>query len=310
MRRKRGWLIFVSVVAIGVVCAAGLLVPAFARLHRAMGTHGKEEFITVNGIKRRYVVHLPPAYDHNKPVPLIFMLHGGGASPEYPGDYHLADAADAKGYITIYPEGMKRGWNDGREISGRTADDVGFISAVIDEAAHDYNIDRKRVYSTGMSNGGFMSFTLGCRLADKIAAIAPVAGSMSHFTLDACKPARKISVLMINGTGDPLVKYEGGPVRGRGDSEPITKVADFWRKQECRNAQAEAKQLRDRNGNDSSTVKVETVSCAGTEVINYTVEGGGHTWPGGAQYLPQMVIGPVNRDMDASQVIVDFFARH
>ncbi len=289
---------------------AVLCLPGFARLHRGGRTQGKEDFITVAGVRRRYLVHLPPGYNHRKPTPLIFMLHGGGASPEHPGDYRLADAADAKGFVVVYPEWLNRSWNDGREISGRTADDVGFISALVDEMVHDYNVDPKRVYSTGISNGGYMSFTLACKLADKIAAVAPVAGSMSHFTLDACKPAKAVSVLMINGTGDPLVKFEGGPVRGRGDSEPITHVVEFWRKQECGNALVNATQLPDLDPRDGSTVKVESVACPGREVINYTIEGGGHTWPGGVQYLPKRMIGTVNRDLDASETIVDFFSHH
>lgn len=245
----------------------------------------EEHFISIAGIQRRYLVHFPPNFDRKNKTPLILMLHGGGGTPQYPGDHRLSDAADPKGFIVVYPEGVNRGWNDGRAVEGRTADDVGFLASLIDQMIRDYNVNPKRVYSTGISNGGFMSLTLACRLADKIAAVAPVAGSMGQATFDSCKPARAISLMMINGTGDPIVKYEGGPIFGRGDSVAITRVVEFWRKQECAGAKVESRELPDVDPNDDSNVKVESVVCPSAEVINYIVEGGGHTWPGGAQYF-------------------------
>ena len=243
------------------------------------------------------------------------MLHGGGATPEAPGDYHLSDAADAKGFLVAYPAGMNRSWNDGRVNPSRNQyDDVAFLSAVIDELVKTRNVDPRRVYATGISNGGFMSFRLACDAAAKIAAIAPVAGSMPEHGEADCKPSRPVSVLMINGTDDPLVHYQGGRVGlRRPASEPIPSVVTFWRKEICG---AEAgrvveHQVLDRSNSDDSSAHYETCSGPnGAEMINYTIEGGGHTWPGGLQYAPQILIGPVNQDFSASQVIVDFFARH
>jgi polyhydroxybutyrate depolymerase len=272
-----------------------------------------EHFIKVDGIERRYLLHLPPAWTKPSKAPVIFMLHGGGGTPEHTGGVDLEKYGDPKGFIIVYPEGRNRGWNDGRPVKNRSYDDVGFLSALMDELVAKYNADPKRIYSTGISNGGFMSFTLACRIPEKIAAIAPEAGSMGPAVVEDCHPKRSIPVMMINGTADPLVKFEGGKVLGRDDREsaPVGKVVDFWRNQACGSARPPIKfeRLPDVDPNDGSTVEVERIHCPGGEIVNYTVKGGGHTWPGGTQYLPRFVVGTVNRDFSASEAIVEFFSR-
>ena len=274
----------------------------------------EEHFIEHEGVQRRYLLHLPPNWARQTKASVIVMLHGGGSNPDRARTVGLDKYADPQGFIIVYPAGLNRGWNDGRPIKGRTADDVGFLSALIDQLAADYNADTKRIYATGMSNGGFMSFALACRLAEKVRAIAPVAGSMAVGSIGDCHPSRSVSVMMINGTADPLVKFEGGKVLGRqgSESEPISKVVDFWRRQECGTAKAkiEAQRLPDVDRQDDSTVEIERVKCNGVAVTNYTVHGGGHTWSGGMQYAPRKLAGPVNRDFSASQAIVEFFAGH
>src|SRR5256885_10504683 len=127
-------------------------------------------------------------------------------------------------------------------------------------------------------------------------------------------PRRSATGMMINGSSAPMVKFEGGKVLGRqgSESEPISKVVDFWRRQECGTARAkiEAQRLQDVDRQDDSTVEIERVKCNGVAVTNYTVHGGGHTWSGGMQYAPRKLDGPVNRDFSASQAIVEFFASH
>jgi polyhydroxybutyrate depolymerase len=272
-----------------------------------------EHFITVGGVQRRYLLHVPPDRKPGAPAPLIFVLHGGGSSPENASTVDIPQFSDGKGFLVVYPEGLTRGWNDGRDIPGRAKpDDVAFFAAMIDELVRTTNVDPKRIYATGMSNGGFMSFRLACDLADKLAAIAPVAGSMSEGSFATCKPERPISVLMINGTDDPLVHWEGGPVaRGNGRSEPVPKVAEFWRKIDGCATELQRGDVPDRDPNDGSTVRYERCAARdGVEVINYIVTGGGHTWPGGRSYAPKSLVGNLNRDFDASEVIVEFFARH
>jgi polyhydroxybutyrate depolymerase len=242
------------------------------------------------------------------------MLHGGGGDPEHSGSRDLNQYADAKGFMVAYPEGINRSWNDGRLIKGRSYDDVAFLSTLIDELVQKQNADSKRIYVTGMSNGGFMAFTLACRIPQKIAAIAPVAASMGAGAFADCHPQRSIPVMMINGTADPLVHWQGGQVlrRSGSESEPIPKVVEFWRRQACGSAKPMIRfeRLPDLDPNDDSNVEVERVFCPGGDVVNYTVTGGGHTWPGGVAYLPRMIVGPVNRDFSASHAIVEFFSAH
>ena len=299
-----------------LVCLLIALVVAFT-VYSAFAADSKapeEHFIKFDGLERRYLLHLPPGWTKQSKAPVILMLHGGGGTPEHTGAHELDKYGDSKGFIIVYPEGLNRGWNDGRPIKDRTSDDVGFLSALVDELVAKYNADAKRVYSTGMSNGGFMSFTLACRIPDKIAAIAPVAGSMGLGAIEDCHPKRNIPVMMINGTSDPLVKFEGGKVLRRegSEAEPIGKVVEFWRSQACGAAKLPIKfeRLPDVDPNDGSTVEVERVKCPGGEVVNYTVKGGGHTWPGGIQYMPKFVVGSVNNDFSASAAIVEFFSTY
>jgi polyhydroxybutyrate depolymerase len=290
------------------VWSAQIVVPA------ADASQAEEHFIKIDALERRYLLHLPPGWTQQSKAPVILMLHGKGGTPEHTGARALDEYGDQKGFIVVYPAGINRSWNDGRPMRGRTYDDVGFLAALIDELVQKYNADAKRVYVTGMSNGGFMSFALACRIPQKIAAIAPVAGSMGVDTIENCRPNKTVSVMMINGTNDPLVKFEGGSVARQAGSqaEPIAKVVAFWRWRACGEIKApvQFEHLPDVDPNDGSTVDLDRVQCAGAEVVNYTVRGGGHTWPGGMQYLPKGMIGSVNRDFDASAVIVDFFNKH
>ena len=285
----------------------------FGAIAASCADNREEHFLRVDGLQRRYLLHLPPQRFGQAKSPVILMLHGGGGTPEHTGSRDLETYGDPAGFLVVYPEGLKRSWNDGRLIQGRTYDDVGFLSALIDELVAKYNADPKRVYVTGISNGGFMAFTLACRIPYKIAAIAPVAASMGVGAIEDCHPRSPVSVLMINGTADPLVKFEGGKVLRRegSEAEPVSKVVQFWRTEVCgSDVPVARKKLPDTDPNDGSTVQVEQVSCRAGNVRNYTVTGGGHTWPGGLQYLPKFIVGSVNRDFSASEEIVKFFEAH
>jgi polyhydroxybutyrate depolymerase len=169
------------------------------------------------GLERTYRIHMPPSYDKSTPLPLLIALHGGGGSGEKMEELTLRGfnrLSDKEGFIVVYPDGIEKHWNDGRENVKYRAhrekiDDVGFISALIDYLVKQYNIDIKQVYATGISNGAMMSFRLGCELSEKIAAIAPVAGSMPENLPTRCSPSRSISVLIISNTEDPLVPWGG-----------------------------------------------------------------------------------------------------
>lgn len=278
-----------------------------------------DQAIDIGGMRRTYVLHVPPALPGTTAVPLVFALHGGGGTGrQIERATRFSDVADRAGFIAVYPDGVGRSWNDGRGDPHITAqreriDDVAFIAALIGALSQRYRIDSRRVYVTGISNGGFMAQLLAARLSDRIVAIAPVAAGMGPSVAASLRPDQPVSVLVINGTADPLVPYGGGSVaRDRGTTIPTEEIVTNWAAANRCTAAPASTYLPDLNAADLSRVKVTTYSgCAQrTEVVLYTIEGGGHTWPGGDQYLPPGLIGLVNRDIDATDVIWKFFASH
>lgn len=276
------------------------------------------------GDERTYHIHLPPGFDRGKPAPLVIALHGGGGEgrkfDQAATGGTLTRAADKRGVVLVFPEAVDRHWFDGRpevDKSAKRIDDTGFISAVIDAMAADYGIDPLRVYATGISNGGFMSVRLAIDLAEKIAAVAPVTAQMSK-ALEGKAPAQPISIMIVNGTQDPLVPFDGGHIRlfkfGRSRGEILSTSASierFRRYNGCKNA-AQRIRLPDTDPQDGTVVEMQKyLGCLDkTSVILVKVIGGGHTWPGGRQYLKPRLIGRVCRDIDASEMILDFFLDH
>jgi polyhydroxybutyrate depolymerase len=188
-------------------------------------------------------------------------------------------------------------------------DDIGFIGALIDHLGGRLRIDSRRVYSTGISNGGFLSHRLGMELSDRLAAIAPVAGTLGENLVSRFAPKDPVAVLHIHGTQDRLVRYEGGEVVARGGvSISARGVAELWAKANGCATPARTEQLADLDPNDGTRIRSDSyVSCrGGATVMLYTIEGGGHTWPG--RSTP--ALGASTRDIDGAQAIWDFFERH
>jgi polyhydroxybutyrate depolymerase len=263
------------------------------------------------GIDRTYTLHMPPG----DPVGLVLSLHGGGGSGT--GQRALTDfdaVADANNLVVVYPDGYDKSWADGRGASPADRhhiDDVGFLAALANKLQSDYNIASGHVFATGMSNGGFMTNRLACDRADVFAAIAPVAGTLGAAV--ACNPSRPLSVLEAHGTADPLVPFNGGNVRGRGGvshSISANAMVGKWRSADGCQGDPSAQVLP--NVRDGTVVhRYDSTACAAsTEVVFYQIDNGGHTWPGGKQYLPQAIIGRTSRALDASEVIAKFFLAH
>lgn len=285
----------------------------------ALAAASASRSIRVGGIQRTFLLHVPPSSARSSPAPLVFVLHGGGGTGRQIEPFTgFSTLADRYGFLAVYPDAVDRNWNDGRSAQSirpqrEGIDDVAFFSAMIDALSQEYAIDPKRIFATGISNGGFMSQLLAARLADRFDAIAAVAAGMAPAVAEEFRPMEPVSVLVMNGTDDPLVPYHGGNVAGnRGktidNAEIIRKWASYDR---CADGPAIVA-LPDTDPSDGTRVKRTAYSrCAReTEVVLYTIEGGGHTWPGGVQYLPQRIIGRVSRDINATQVIWEFFARH
>jgi len=275
-----------------------------------------------NGIRRTYLVHVGSACNAGTPAPLVIVLHGGGGTGA--GMVKLTGfntVADRERFIVVYPDGVDRHWNDGRGVEWYRAhtqdiDDVGFISALIDELSGKLNIDSKRVYATGISNGGMMSYRLGCELSQRIAAIAAVTASIAVNKAKEWSPSRPMPVMIIAGTADPLVPWDGGDIRfgGRiyGTVLSMPDTVKFWVEKNGCSTRPVVRRLPDSDPTDGTTVRREVYSgCkGGAEVVLYAVEGGGHTWAGGLQYLQERIIGKTSREFGASEVIWQFFKQH
>lgn len=278
---------------------------------RRSATADRQGTIVAGGETRTYLLHVPASIKPGKAAPLVLVFHGGGGhARNMPRFTRFDRLADEQGFIVAYPEGLNKHWSDSRGLS--SADDVGFIRALIAELERSQNIDPKRVYATGISNGGFFSQRLACDLADKIAAVASVAATMPESLVPACHPARPVSVLFLQGTKDPLVPIDGGAVaRTHGRCVSLAAASSFWRNRDQTSSTPATADLPD-DAHDGTSVHRDVYRGGqqGTEVVVYTIEGGGHTWPGGTQYLPAFLVGKASRNLDATQTIWDFFAKH
>jgi polyhydroxybutyrate depolymerase len=166
--------------------------------------------ITVDGVQRTFLVHAPPGYDSSTAVPVVLDFHGlGGNSNQQKNLTNWDNLADAENFISVYPQGINNAWNAGL-CCGNGGDDVPFVRAIIANLASEACIDARRVFASGCSNGGGMSYKLACEAADVIAAVAPVDfDCVDGAGCGNCEPARPISVIQFRGTNDQLVPYDG-----------------------------------------------------------------------------------------------------
>jgi polyhydroxybutyrate depolymerase len=255
-----------------------------------------------DGINRSWIVYLPVGYTTGESLPLVLALHGytqtGQNMMQFSGFNSVADTGD---FVVVYPNGVSNSWNVGFS-GGSTADDVGFLSALIDTLHQRYNIDLNRVYSTGFSNGGFMSYRLACELGIRIAAIAPVAGTMTDGSYNSCTPHRPLPVLHIHGTNDIVVSYNGGF-----GNKSVDQVLAFWNSFNNCPATPVVEDLPDLVAEGSTVQRFTWAPCAeSAEVMLLKVINGGHTWPGS---VGTTGIGITNRDIVASSEIWNFVRR-
>ncbi len=302
----------VAVIALGTII--GMLV--YIEI-RTGDIHGS---ITVDGMERDFLVHLPKNYDGSGSLPLLIALHGGGGNGrdmEKLTEYGFNRLADREGFIAVYPDGIQRHWNDGRNLSAyyvqrEDIDDVKFISKLIDHMIERYHANGSRVYVTGMSNGALMTYRLAFEIPERIAAVAPVDGSIPLNIFLNESPRAKIPVLMINNVDDPILPWNGGYAhfgdKKLGKVLGVEETAEFWAKTDNCSLAVEKEYLPDTDPQDGTRVWVRRYlnNSTGMEVVLYGIEGGGHTWPSGYQYLPESVIGRTSMDIDACEVIWDF----
>lgn len=313
----RGMVIYASLLLLPLAACQSAVLPPSAPRGEVQRT------LPHDGRSRSYLVYLPAAAE-SPPVgglPVVLAFHGGGGNARGMSKLTgLSAVAEASGFIVVYPEGVEKNWNDGRPGIAEGIDDVGYVAALLDDLAASFPVDAARVYATGISNGGMMSYRLAIELSDRIAAVAPVAAQLSvnlrDLTAAEASPAKPVPILMILGEQDPLVPFGGGKVGGklfdRGQVLSAEQTIQFWVARNRAAAAPEDKRLAEVDPRDGTAVRTLThlAGPGGGEVTALIVEGGGHTWPGGLQYLGERLIGRTSREFSASQTIWDFFARH
>jgi len=288
------------------VLAALLVLPGAAP--RSGNARGVME---IDGRRRTYVLHVPAAYDGRVAWPLVIVLHGdGGRGSRMARLTGLDEKADAARFLVAYPDGAgwmnghPRSWNAGAccgYAAARGIDDVAFIRALIEVLERRYRVDPSRIYVTGISNGGMMAHRLGCELADRIAAIAPVAGAL---VVSSCAPREPVSAMIFHGTADLIVRYEGGPSQAdaRRLDPPVSQAVAFW---VARNA---CRQVPDRVERGPIRQERYPGGRGGTEVMLYTLEGGGHEWPGGR--AGWLFGARPSQEPNATDLMWEFFSAH
>jgi polyhydroxybutyrate depolymerase len=280
---------------------------AFYSPDRANGT------IVSSGHKREYLLYVPGSYDPARPTPLVISLHAAMLWPAHQrATTHWNRLADERGFIVVYPSGTTP-WGSGTGALPKiwllkpdvvlTAN-VRFISELIDTLEAAYNIDPDRIYANGFSNGGAMAFALSCRLSHRIAAVGTVSAAQDQQPSSWCGDPRPVPLINFHGTAD-RVPYNGGTVWG--SSKPFPSVlawtADWARRNRCSPHSTESAVTAD-------VTRLEYPDCADDAAVElYTIQGGGHSWPGGKP-MPKWLVGPTTRSIDATSRMWEFFRQH
>lgn len=268
--------------------------------------------LTIDGIERSYILHIPPEHDNNQPVPIVLVFHGGFGKAD--GAILMSDfsgLSDKIGFFVVYPNGsgrlnnQKLTWNGGTccgYAQKNNIDDVAFVRAVLDDLRNITTLDEKRIYATGFSNGGMMAYRLACELPDQIAAIGSVSGT-KNFSL--CDPEQLIPVIHFHGTNDHHVPYDGG-LGPRSltsvDFESVQDTLQFWAKNNQCNTTSVVEFFND-------IIHTTYASCAGGSSVElYTITDGGHAWPGSQARWERSDIP--TQTISATELIWDFFAAH
>jgi polyhydroxybutyrate depolymerase len=249
--------------------------------------------VTHDGVERTYLVHVPANLDRTKPAPLVLNYHGLTSNPAAQVAFSdLNRVADKEGFLVAYPEGINASFNGEVCCSQfasqpHQADDAGFARALVADLSKRACVDRRRVYSTGMSNGGYMSEYNACKNADLFAAVAPV--SALGILQTNCNPSRPVPMIAFNGTMDGLVSY----------TVSVDSVKSWVERNGC-----EGEPTREDKG-EKSYCESWTRCEAGVEVVHCTFVDMGHCWPGQAS----CPYGGVNLEVDASAALWEFLRR-
>jgi polyhydroxybutyrate depolymerase len=264
------------------------------------------------GLERTYLLHIPPGYQATTPAPLVMVLHGRGGSGEHIAGYTKFNTlADQQTFITLYPDGLQNQWNYVRGVPGYntlTTDDIGFLLALIKEVQATHSIDSKRIYVAGFSNGGFMTQRLACEAPETFAAYASVSAAGFGGLLELCTTPHPMSILLMHGTSDRVIPWDGLSRDGFLMLAPVPESIAFWAGYS--GCEVQPKEMQLEQSAPETRVQILSVNCPeGNEVILYSIHGGGHNWPGKTG-IPKAISGNVSMDIDATEVIWNFFKAH
>ena len=293
----------VVLVAIGLPALLALiLIGAISFMNRTNGA------IVSSGQKREYLRYVPRSYDRTKPTPLVISLHATMNWPAFQMNIsRWNQAADDNNFIVVYPSGTGTGprtwFMEGAQMPSRMPD-VRFISELIDTLEATYNIDPTMISANGLSNGGGMAFVLSCTLSHRIAAIGTVAAAQS-LPWSWCADSTPVPMIAFHGTADPIVPYDGGKVWIAPLLFPSVRtwVANWARRNRCGPNPVDAVVATD-------VTRLEYTNCADdATVVLYSVDGGGHAWPGGKP-MPERLLGRTSNSIDATNQMWAFFREH
>lgn len=299
-------------------CSCLCIAAAIAVLSAGGPTHSAETLkLQHQGVERTAVLYRPAGLAE-APRPLVIALHGlGGIGENFRSFAGFDDAAVREGFVAVYPDAVKHAWSYGRPINqpmpkveSETVDDVGFIRLLIDDLVGRKIADPKRIYVTGLSRGGLMTFTLACALADRIAAAASLISGMTEFQRDDCRPSRPVPMMVLAGTSDRMQAF-GGAQGLRGRLLSVAETMDFWRSLHgCTRRSPRALPHRDASDKTQVTV-VEWSDCrTGANPRLYRIEGGGHQIPSikaGGNPMSEEKFGPRNHDIETAEEVWAFF---
>lgn len=294
-----------------VVAGCALFLVLACAVHRARAGALPVHSIQAQGRERTYVEFVPA---HPEGKPLVVALHGRLGTSEGQDELsHLSQLAAAAEAVVVMPQGIDRSWADFRHAtpaSKQNVDDVEFLRTLIDDRLAAWHLDASRVYMIGMSNGGFMTLLAGCRLADRLAAIASVTGGVAVETRTDCALARPLPVMFVMGDADPLVPWAGGPLMNhRGEILSAVDGAALYAQFDGCTERTETP-LPPLVDDGTSVSRTVFSGCqGGSEVQLLRIHGGGHAWPGGKGYLPEAAIGKTSKNLDASSEAWQFFKR-
>jgi polyhydroxybutyrate depolymerase len=296
------------ILAVVISCISAPAVFVLVEAAAFVKAEGTTARLVAAGIEREYILHVPPAYDPSRPAPLVISMHGAANWPAFQMRASQWNrVADEHGFLVVYPGGqgatLKTWLLQGRSAPSRMPD-VLFISELIDHLSASYKIDSRAIYANGLSNGGGMTFVLACTLEHRIAAFG-VVGAAVTIPMDWCTNTRPAPLIAFHGTADRLTPYDGGTVWIA--PRPFPRIPD-WTARWAANNGCSAVPAESRIAPD--VTRREYRRCVSdAAVVFYTIEGGGHTWPGGPA-MPEWLLGKTTQSIDASREMWAFFSRH